>query len=266
MLAAGGDGTLGEAANGLVGTDTVLAPLPVGTGNSFGKELRLPRPGLLARHKLLHAAEALAAGRVQQMDLGYTCPVEGENGRFWLLWTGIGVDAILVDEMEPRPKLLKRIGAPGYALQALTQVPKLHFMHATVTIDGQDYSGDYVLILISNCRLYGGGEILLSPQAHLDDGLFEVWLLQGDSVLDTFVHLANLLRGQHVARDAAQRVNGRHVYVQTKPTMPCQTDGDRAGHTPLRVEIRPRAVRMLIPDTAPSDLFSLPGTPLSSVR
>ena len=71
VLAAGGDGTLGEVANGLAGTDTMMAPLPVGTANSFAKELGIPLPGFLDKQRLLEAARVLANGRVYSMDLGY---------------------------------------------------------------------------------------------------------------------------------------------------------------------------------------------------
>lgn len=113
VLAAGGDGTLGEVANGLVGAETALAPLPVGTANSFAKELRLPLPGLWTRYRLLQACEALAAGKVQQMDVGYQRPQpdshEGDHGRYWLLWAGTGADGFVVNEVEPRPKWSKML-------------------------------------------------------------------------------------------------------------------------------------------------------------
>jgi hypothetical protein len=45
--------------------------------------------------------------------------------------------------------------------------------------------------------------------------------------------------------------------------MPCQTDGDKSGDTPLHIQVRPRALNLLVPSTAPADLFSLPGVPLA---
>ncbi len=266
VIAAGGDGTLGETANGLADTNTVMAPLPVGTANSFAKELGMPRPGLMNRQKLLEAADLLSAGRVQQMDLGFTySAAQGgqfdENGRFWMLWAGTGADGYLVNQLEPRPKWSKRLGPMGYALQALSLAPTLPDMHAQIAIDGQVYEDEYILVVISNCRMYGG-EVVLSPQAHLDDGLFEVWLFRGKGLAQTIRHITRVMRREHLRDSDALCVPGRSVTIHTQPTMPCQTDGDRAGYTPLRCEIRPGALRLLTPTSAPPDLFSKAGTPL----
>lgn len=272
VLAAGGDGTLGEVANGLASTETVMAPLPVGTANSFAKELGMPRPGLLNREKLLEAADALHQGLVQRMDLGFTFAADAhgqqhDNGRYWMLWTGTGADGYLVHELEPRPKWIKRIGPLGYAVQALALTPTLPDMFARVEVDGrfqaesQLFSGHFILIVVSNCRLYGG-EVILSPQAMLDDGQFEVWLFRGKGLPQTIHHIGTALRGEHLDDKEAICVHGRSITIHTQPVMPCQTDGDHAGYTPLRCEIRPGALRLLVPATAPLDLFSQPGTVL----
>ncbi|MCP4424572.1 MAG: diacylglycerol kinase family lipid kinase [Chloroflexi bacterium] len=262
VLAAGGDGTLGEAANGLAGTEAILGLLPLGTGNSFAKELQMPRPTSWDKHKLLQAADALAAGQVHRMDLGMRYDERGENGRYWALWAGVGVDGFLVDQLEPRPKWSKKLGTIGYALQALTLASRIPFVKATVDVDGRVFTDRYMLALVSNCRRYAGGEVLLSPQAKLDDGLFEVWLFRGDSPRHIFQALLNVKLGRHLQDDAIAMVNGRRIAIHTEPIIPAQTDGDRAGDSPLICEVKPGALRVLVPDTAPSDLFSLPGEPL----
>jgi hypothetical protein len=59
---------------------------------------------------------------------------------------------------------------------------------------------------------------------------------------------------------------GRRVLVETQPRMPCQRDGDPAGNTPLTCELRPRALGLLVPPSAPSALFAHPGTPLAELH
>lgn len=262
VIAAGGDGTLGEVTNGLAGSPTIMAPLPAGTANSFAKELLMPRPGLLNRHRLLDAVDALAAGRVQGMDLGYTSNGGTGNGRYWLLWAGVGADGYLVDQMEPRPKWSKRIGPAGYMLQGLFVLPRAPRFQAIITVDEQTFSGDYMLILISNARRYVGGIVDLSPNAQLDDGLFEVWLLAAGGVSRLAEYAVQAKWGDLAENAYVTKVNGRSIQITTEPSMPCQTDGDKSGSTPLSVQVKPRALQLLVPSTAPLDMFCEPGMPL----
>ncbi len=262
VLAAGGDGTLGEVANGLARTETALGLLPVGTGNSFAKELQMPLPTRWDKHKLLQATDALAAGRVQRIDLGRVVDEEGGNGRYWALWAGVGVDGFLVDRLEPRPKWSKKLGTAGYAVQSLAIASQAPFVQAVVDIDGRTFKDHYLLTLISNCRRYAGGEVILSPQARLDDGLFEVWLFRGQSVPRILQILLKIKLGHHLEDDGITMVNGRRVTIHTDPIIPAQIDGERGGASPITCQIQPGILRLLTPDTAPPDLFSQPGEPL----
>jgi diacylglycerol kinase (ATP) len=233
VLAAGGDGTLGEVANGLAYTDTIMAPLPVGTANSFARELQMPLPTPWQRNRLLLTSDLLFEGRVQRLDLGFTHGPEvaesdqdGDekgmaSGRYWLLWTGTGADGFLVEEMEPRPKIYKKLGSLGYALQSLVIAPRYPGMRAEVTVDGRPFSDDFVLVLLSNCRLYAGGRINLSPRARLDDGQFEVWLFRGDSVKAAFHHVYQAWQERHHIAPDVTKVNGRYITVHTDPIMSC---------------------------------------------
>jgi diacylglycerol kinase (ATP) len=271
VLAAGGDGTLGEVANGLAYTNTIMGVLPVGTANSFARELQMPLPTPWQPNRLLVASDLLLQGRVQTIDLGFTHGPEVDteavaeddsNGRYWLLWTGTGADGFLVDEMEPRPKLYKKLGAVGYALQSLTIAPRYPGMRAEVEVDGRSYEDAFILVLLSNCRLYAGGRINLSPRARLDDGQFEVWLFRGNDVKDALRHAYQAWQQRHHIAPDVTKVNGRYITVHTEPPMPCQTDGEKAGHTPFTCELKPGALRLLAPRTAPADLFRHPGEPL----
>ena len=125
---------------------------------------------------------------------------------------------------------------------------------AKVEIDGRSYEDHYLLALISNCRRYAGGGLTISPQAKLDDGQFEVLLFQGSHIAKLFQYGAMMKIGK---RDfpGIEVVNGRHITIHTTPTMPCQTDGEPYGRSPITSILKPRALRILVPDGAPQDLF-----------
>ncbi len=261
-LAAGGDGTLGEVANGLAGSETALGVLPVGTANSFAQELRLPLPGRWKRHRLLQASDALLHGRIHQIDLGWVQEEKADDGRYWMLWAGVGADGYFVEQVEPRPTWSKKLGRLGYVIQGIGLAPKFPKMRAQVEIDGRVYQDDYVLVVVSICRLYVGGEVILSPQAKLDDGLFEVWLFRGETLAQAVYFLTLARMQKHLRNPDVKMIYGRDVTIHSQPAMPAHTDGEPAGRTPLRCQIKPAALRLLVPTTAPPDLFTRPGKPL----
>jgi diacylglycerol kinase (ATP) len=254
VFAVGGDGTLNEVANGLVNTETVLAFLPVGTANSFARELGAPRPNLLNPKWLLEASITLAAGCIQRVDMG-RC----DNGRYWLQWASTGVDAFMVDQIEPRSKLFKRMGPAGYAAKALLVLPAFSGVQATVTVDDQTVTGNFILINVSNCRMFAGGELHLNTYGLLDDGLFEVWLFRGRDWPDVLRYTVEIGLKQHTSDPKVQKISGRRVTIATALPTPFHLDGEPIGTTPFACEIKPGVLRLLTPNTAPADLFSKPG-------
>jgi YegS/Rv2252/BmrU family lipid kinase len=272
VLAAGGDGTMGQVANGLAGSDTILAPLPIGTSNALARELRLPRPQLLDPNAPVVASEELLHGQVQRIDLNYVQSQAGAG--YALLWAGVGADGFLVQHLEPRPTWSKRLGPVGYSIQALMVLHRLPAMSAVVQVDDQTIEDDLLLIVISSCRLYAGGLIGLGSSAQFDDGRFEVWLFRAG---EGSVRLAPPRAGLMARYLTEVQLNlqewdpgvtnlaGQRVVIETHPRMPCQTDGEWAGYSPLSSEIRPGALRLLVPRTAPRDRFTLPGTPLATL-
>ncbi len=277
VLAAGGDGTLGEVVNGLAGTETIMGILPAGTANSFARELGMPMPGLLEMqastvlsnslavapkdNKLIAVSDGLISGRVQRMDLGWKAERDGE-GRYWILWASVGADGYLMHELEPRPKWSKKIGRASYVLRGIPILTRFSHVHASVEVDGHHFEDDYVLVLVSNSRRYAGGLITLTDEAYLDDGQFEIWLFGGHGFPSISRHALQALRGQHLKQPDTFLVHGRHVKIHSDPPAPLQMDGDPVGQTPLECEIKPGALRLLVPETTPSDLFQSPGSPL----
>ena len=175
----------------------------------------------------------------------------------------MGIDSYLVDQIEPRSKLSKRLGPAGYVAQAFWLMPRFKPMEATVTIDGQRFGDTFLLVLVSNCRRFAGGEVVLQPQATMDDGQFEVSLFRGEGTAQAIQYLWEVWRGQHLEDPAITVVRGQEVTVETDRTMPVHTDGDPAGRTPFTCRIAPGALRLLVPRTAPGGLFGKTGLSLT---
>ncbi|HEX4718999.1 MAG TPA: diacylglycerol kinase family protein, partial [Thermoleophilaceae bacterium] len=131
VVAFGGDGTVNEAANGLVGTDVPLTCLPGGSTNVFCRTLGIPRDVVDATEHLLQVADHFHPRRV---DLGRV------NGRHFTFSSGIGLDASVVEQVDAHPKLKARYTRWYYTYVAVSQFMRKYLLHpprVAVEVDGR---------------------------------------------------------------------------------------------------------------------------------
>ena len=257
VIAAGGDGTLHEVANGLLGTPTILAPLPAGTTNCLTRDLGLPGPSLATPNWLIAASFRLLAGEVHGMDVG-----QCSNGKSFLLWAGMGLDSYIVEKVEPRSRLLKRFGLAGYVAKA---TPPFLFYQGTemrITVDADVVEGPILTAMICNSRTYAGGLYNLNPQGVLDDGQMEVWIFRGRFAPEMLVNSLWIAAQRHHDQRHIIKLTGRHVTVEAATPQPFHLDGELNRTTPFTCMLQPQALRLLVPAGAPADLFACAGIPL----
>jgi YegS/Rv2252/BmrU family lipid kinase len=249
VVVAGGDGTVNETVNGLVGTETALGVLPVGTGNLWARQLGVSSYVLANPLRLQEAANGLAAGIVRRVDVGVA------NEHCFLCWAGIGLDAQVTTEMEPRPRHTKHLGTLPYVVATVLVARHFKGVRTRVHLDGGLVRSRTVLILVSNIQRYGG-MLHVSREARIDDGLLDVFVFKGLGFSYTMRHLLTMLRRRYLQDPRILHRQARNVEVLTDPAVPVQVDGDIIGETPVTLGVIPRALRVLIPPTAPPDLFA----------
>jgi diacylglycerol kinase (ATP) len=250
VLAVGGDGSLNEAANALAHTNVALATLPSGTANVWARQIGMPMPAPLYTSHLADAARSICGGLIRPIDLGRT------NERYFLLWSGAGLDAYVTSKIEPRPPWVKRWGAAGYGLRALWHALRYRGTPMTIEIDDQPPRHDRaVMVLISNIQLYAG-IVRPSPAAHVDDGLLDVCIFKGTSFAYTAWHFGSIALGRSAHNPELIQLRGRHIRVTAKHPTPVHVDAEPIGLTPIEVQVAPRALRVIVPQTAPTTLFS----------
>src|SRR3979411_1065193 len=110
VVAFGGDGTVNEAANGLLGSSTPLCSLPGGSANVFGRLLGIPGDLVDATEHLLGLADDW---RPRRLDLGVV------NGRCFTFASGLGLDASVVERVDANPRMKARLGAYFFTWVAL---------------------------------------------------------------------------------------------------------------------------------------------------
>lgn len=248
VIAAGGDGTVSEVVNGLVGTQAALAVLPVGTGNVWARQLRVSTYALANPRRLRDAAAGLAEGAIRPVDVGQI------GDRYFLCWAGVGLDAQVTARMEPRQRHTKRLGMLPYAIAAVLVARDFKGVRTRVFLDGGIVRGRTMLILASNIRQYAG-VFNVAREARMDDGLLDVFIFKGLGFYYAARHLLKIVSQRYLQDPQVVHRQARHIEVQTEWAVPVQVDGDPVGATPVTLEVVPRALRVLVPPTAPPGLF-----------
>jgi YegS/Rv2252/BmrU family lipid kinase len=241
-FAVGGDGTLGQVANGLAGSDTALGILPSGTVNVLAEEFGLPKFNLWNLNALRANASLLAEAPIHSLDLGEV------NGYQFVLWAGIGLDALAIHALEPRLRVEKFFAFPEYAAAAILKAQAWHGVRLQLWADGVEVQGHYMLAVANNVRTYMGGMAVLSPDACLDDGFFDLWLFSGETLTDVFRHAFDMWSGRHIESEHIQRLPFRSLRVRAETPVYLQADGEPLpAAQEVEIRVRPRALKVLMP-------------------
>jgi YegS/Rv2252/BmrU family lipid kinase len=207
VFAVGGDGTIGNVVNGLIGTETALGVLPSGTANVWSIELGL-RPFAWTRPWVLRKnAAILANAPCHTVDVG-TC-----NQYSFMMWAGIGLDALAIHSIEPRIRLEKFFAMPEYAAKTIWQAAQWSGVQLRLWADGVEVEGNYIVAVSTNIRHYLGGHSKLSPDAYLDDGLLDIWLFSGNNLGDALRHAYNMWRGHHINADDVRCITFNNLRI-----------------------------------------------------
>jgi YegS/Rv2252/BmrU family lipid kinase len=232
VVAAGGDGTIAEVANGLLGSQARLGVIPLGTANVLAHELRLPfAPRAVAA--------ALAFGRTGRLWPGQANGADGT--RLFVQMLGVGFDAHVVCHL-PFP-LKKAFGKGAYVLQSLREMPRYRFPSIRLRIDGMETEA--ASVIISKGCLYGGRFHLVSDAVPADPGFSVV-------LFDRTGPAAALMYGAMLSADLLRQAPGvRHVRARRidfigNQAVAAQADGDAAGDAPLSVVDAPSPIQVVM--------------------
>lgn len=246
VIVLAGDGTLNEAANGLAGTSTALAPLPGGSTNVFARTLGLPDDPVEATGALL---DAVARRSIRRVGLGSV------NKRYFLFHCGIGYDAAVVSVVERRGQLKRYAGHPLFVYAAidtwLRHYNRRHPHFAVQHDDGTLIEDGYFGICFNTdpYTYLGARPLSLAPDATLDSALTMLTIrtlkLSGLAPL-----VLRALRGKRIAgaRCVDYHPNVTGFTVRGHGTFPYQVDGDYLGEvSTLRFRYEPEIIDLVIP-------------------
>lgn len=240
VLVWGGDGTLNEAANGLAGSETALAPIPAGTVNIWAREMRIPRRPLLA-------VKAVLAGERRRVDLGKA----GE--RHFLLMAGYGLDGAIARRVSHAMK--GRVGAAAYALAAVREALSYPASRLDLVLDREKTTVDSLMLVAGNTRNYAG-VAQVTPRALVDDGFLDVCVYQGQGLIDILWHGMMTVLRRHLRSSRVLYRQVRRLEIGWERPLPVQVDGDDVEESPRGIAVAPKALCVIVPAGLRSPLFS----------
>src|SRR5262245_53492026 len=230
IVAAGGDGTIHEVANGLAGSSAALGLMPMGTMNVFANELGLPA------NDLGRCWDIICRGRTREIDLPTA------NGRHFVQLAGVGLDAQVVKETS---RALKRnFGPLSYLISAAQiaarQPPRL-------LIESEDaVAKEGSFVLVGNGRLYGG-PFPFFKNAVLNDGLLDVVVFKELGYLEIIKYLQRVLFSSEIRLPEIEYFQTRRLRVASDEEVPVEIDGELVDRCPVEFGIHERKLRVLAP-------------------
>ncbi len=234
IIAAGGDGTINEVANGMLNTGVPLAIFPGGTANVLAREMKLPI-------HLERAAAQVSRLRRRKISAG-SLRINDSDARCFLCMAGAGLDAEIVSRLNLDFKA--RTGKLAYYVTGFAQVfrPLREF---EIFIDGKPFLASFALI--SRVRNYGGDlEIARGASLLRDD--FEVVLFRGTIAVRYLQYLLGVALKQAHLIPGCTFLRGTRVQcpLPSDGGVYVQVDGELAGQLPMTVDILPGALTMLL--------------------
>lgn len=257
VIAAGGDGTYNEVANGLIKSNTPMAILPVGTTSVLARELKMP-------YQISKAVDFIINGSEQIVHTGLVTFSSNASKRHFLLMAGIGFDGEAVFGVNERIK--KHTGRGGYILSGLNVLLKYNpepidiiaydaeiikktsikdsihnkqderHAHNSVSLTGYG-------AVIGKAACYGG-DLKVTPHARLTDPFFYIFVAHGKSRVSIIKYLAGVAAKTHLRCNDISYLKSARVEVFGGSRV--QMDGDYAGTPPIRIEVVPNSLKLIV--------------------
>ncbi len=237
VVAFGGDGTVHEVVNGLLGqgssgSPSMLGVIPAGSGCDYAKTFGIPEDmdGAIAH---------LAKAEPRLVDVG-EIRFEGEHGfpsRLFANIAEVGIGAEVVDRAQKMPRAL---GGAVYFAAFVVTLPTFRRRRAHIGFDGKGYDGPLTNLVVANAQVFGGG-MRVAPSADPADGMFDVQIQFGSKV-DYARGITKVYKGTHIPHPRINEVQASQLTVTCDPPALIEADGEVLGRTPATFSVLPGAL------------------------
>ena len=230
VVAAGGDGTVGTVACELLGKETALGILPLGSVMNVARMLDIPRD-------LEGAAAIVATGEVRTIDVGEA------KGQIFFEGGSVGLNAAVFREAQQADSDRRRYRALGAALWVLLRYrpPRM-----VLNLDDRVLTTRALAVAVANGP-YSGLGFTVAPDAAIDDGKFDVVIFSRFSRTELIRYFASIAFGRRRYSAKTATYRSSRVHIEGVHLLPCRADGHDLGSTPVEYVVRPSALRVVAP-------------------
>jgi diacylglycerol kinase (ATP) len=252
VLACGGDGTVHEVLQSLVGTEVALGVVPLGTANALASNLGLiASPAKVARILLGAQRERIPVGRIHFQNGGGSL-----DSRYFLVAAGVGADALLMSRLDPALK--RRLGYVLYMIEAarIWATDPLPLFEAAFATNGSgaERVAQVSQLLAVRVRSFGGALRRLAPGATLHGGTLHLLAFGTRSRYRYLRFLLAVLAGRHTFAREIELIETATVDCRpcngSRAVLYVEADGEVLGHLPAKMETVPDALTLLVPPGA----------------
>jgi len=245
IVSVGGDGTANEVVNGFFEGETPINPdarlgiISRGTGCDLIKTLGIPKD-------YEGALDVIARNREKKIDLALVEYTQ-EDGCLGQRWFANIIDAGLGGVVCKRVNSVSKSagGLLSFLSGTLCTVLSYKNHHIQVEADGETiYDGPVILAGVANGKYFGGG-MLLAPIARIDDGKLDLILVRGMRKLPLLFNLSRIYRGTHLTHPKISTHLVSEVRLNGEKPVDIEMDGETPGYTPLRIQVKPAAIKVL---------------------
>ena len=238
VVAAGGDGTISDVAEALIGADVRLGIIPVGTANIFARELGIP----------LDLEDACALLDSQPNTTSIDAMKVGDQ--YFVLQIGIGIDSLMIRDTDRQSK--RRFGRAAYLWTAFTRLIGYQPVRFTIVADGKRVRPRASQVLIANGGVLGAPPFRWGPNIRPDDGKIDVCIVGARTALDYMGLIWHTILGQQRRdRNVRYLTAERSIAISADQPLPIQADGEIIGDTPIQIEVVPDALKVIVPAPMP---------------
>ena len=233
VLVCSGDGTLNEAINGLVGTETAVFAIPAGTSDLLAREVGIPR-------KPIDAVRVLEKSTPEQIDVGRA------GDRYFVLMAGFGLGTTVIQNTSLWLK--SKIGAVSYGVSAVREVFRYKGQQGQIQFDdGEPLPVNALMVVASNAQRYAG-VTKIAPNARINDGLLDVCVYRGNGSADILMNVMRTMVRRHLGSKSTIFRQVKRLRLDFDPPLPLQVDGDKIPGDHTDVTVVPGGLFAMIPN------------------